>query len=77
MNQLPSFEFRKDLLTSVAISPGSDVSDERGSDLLARADLGDNLEELSRLEMESSVAFGDPCGVAAVWVIMGADDGFK
>lgn len=25
-----------------------------------------------RLQMESSVALGDPCGVAAVWVMMGA-----
>lgn len=44
---------------------------------MARADFGDNLEEVSRLEIESSVAFGDPCGVAAVWVMMGADGGCK
>lgn len=66
----------KRILTNVAISPCRDVSDDRGPDLLARADFGDNLEELSRLEMESSVALGDPCGVAAVCVMM-TDDGFK
>ncbi len=39
---------------------------------LARADLGESLDRLSRLEMGSSVALGDPWGVAAVWVMMGA-----
>ena len=63
--------------TKLTMSPCREVSDVRVPDDLARADFGDNLEELSRLEMESSVALGDPCGVAAVVVIMGAGGGCR
>lgn len=32
---------------------------------------GDNLLLISKLRLESSVVCGDPCGVAAVWVMIG------
>lgn len=65
-------------LTKETTSPCKEVSEERSPDrAAASADLGDNLELVSRLEMESRVAFGDPCGVAAVCVMMGADGGSK
>lgn len=48
------------LRTKETTSPCKEVSEERAPDRVARADLGDNLLLVSRLEIESRVAFGDP-----------------